>query len=45
MENEKRFRILPEHADEWTNSANPEDWIVDLPEIQRLAAEWDTTEA
>ena len=45
MENKKRYRILPEFVDEWTNSDNPEDWIVDLPEIQRLAAEWGTTEA
>ena len=42
MEN-KKFRILPEFVDEWTNSDNPEDWVVDLPEIQRLAAEWDLT--
>lgn len=39
----KKFRILPEFVDEWTNSDNPEDWVVDLPEIQRLAAEWDLT--
>lgn len=45
MENEKRFRILPEYVDQWTDSDRPEDWIVDLPEIQRLAFEWDTTEA
>lgn len=42
MEN-KKFRILPEFVDEWTNSDNPEDWIVDLPEIQRLAFEWGLT--
>lgn len=45
MENNKKFRILPEFVDEWTDSDRPEDWIVDLPEIQRLAAEWNTTEA
>lgn len=43
MENKKRYRILPEFVDEWTNSDNPEDWIVDLPEIQRLAFEWGLT--
>lgn len=41
----RRFRILPEYMDQWTDSDRPEDWIVDLPEIQRLAAEWNTTEA
>lgn len=43
MENNKKFRILPEFVDERTNSDNPEDWIVDLPEIQRLAFEWGLT--
>lgn len=43
MENKKRFRILPEYVDQWTDSDRPEDWIVDLPEIQRLAAEWGLT--
>lgn len=38
MENNKKFRILPEFVDEWTNSDN-----LDLPEIQRLAFEWGLT--
>lgn len=39
----RKFRILPEYVDQWTDSDRPGDWIVDLPEIQRLAAERDLT--
>lgn len=40
---DRKYWILPEYVGEWTNSDNPEDWIVSLREIVRLANEWGVT--